>query len=83
MLARHLLRVSSLCLGHPETKAHVQLERLVDQAVGVPVDPLSSDSVRKALFEVLGLKVPTSRRTRTGKAKTDAEVRTVCRARTT
>ena len=43
----------------------------------MPVDMNSTKSVRHALFESLQLAVPNSRRTRTGKVKTDADVSVV------
>lgn len=41
----------------------------------MPVDINSTKSVRHVLFEVLKLEVPNSRKTRTGKVRTDADVR--------
>ena len=41
----------------------------------MPVDINSTKSVRHVLFEVLKLEVPNSRKTRTGKIRTDADVR--------
>lgn len=40
----------------------------------MPVDINSTKSVRHVLFEALKLEVPNSRKTRTGKIKTDADV---------
>ena len=52
----------------------MQLDNLVDKAANMPVDMNSTESVRHALFEALKLDVPNSRRTKTGKVKTDADV---------
>ena len=52
----------------------MQLDTLVDKAAKMPVDISSTKSVRHALFEALQLQVPNSRKTRTGKIKTDADV---------
>ena len=53
----------------------VQLDNLVDREANMPVDINSTKSVRHVLFEVLKLEVPNSRRTRTGKVRTDADVK--------
>lgn len=52
----------------------MQLDNLVDRAANMPVDMNSTKSIRHALFEALQLQVPNSRKTRTGKIKTDADV---------
>ena len=41
----------------------------------MPVDINSTKSVRHVLFDLLKLEVPNSRKTRTGKVRTDADVR--------
>lgn len=53
----------------------LQLDNLVDREANMLVDINSTKSVRHVLFEVLKLEVPNSRKTRTGKIRTDADVR--------
>lgn len=59
----------------------LQLDNLVDREANMPVDMNSTKSVRHVLFEVLKLEVPNSRKTRTGRIRTDADVRLLARSK--